>query len=113
MAIFPSEQFGTSGPATAGPVGSSRRTVLRLGAYFARIGDKVLAVGIVSDSPADSAGLELFDEMLAIDGRPVSKLTRGDLDRLFTDGPEGATHTITVLRETKSMDIEVTLRDVI
>jgi hypothetical protein len=85
----------------------------RLGAYFARIGDKVLAVGIVSDSPADSAGLELFDEMLAIDGRPVSKLTRGDLDRLFTDGPEGATHTITVLRETKSMDIEVTLRDVI
>ncbi len=91
-----------------------RDSYSRLGAYFVRIGEKVLTVGIVSHSPADSAGLEFLDEVRAIDGRPISQLTRDDLDRLFTSGPEGSTHTITVIRdEVKTVDLEVTLRDVI
>jgi hypothetical protein len=85
----------------------------RLGAYFARVRDRVYAVGIVRDSPADSAGLRRMDDVRAIDGRSILELTPADLDRLFTQGPDGTVHTITVVRDLKKVELEVTLHDVI
>ncbi len=90
-----------------------RDSYSRLGAYFVHLGEKIVAVGIVRDSPADSAGLRFLDELRSVDGRPVAKLTRDELDRLFTSAPEGSTHTLTILRDDESVELEVTLRDVI
>jgi hypothetical protein len=92
---------------------SRRDTYSRLGAMLVRLDDRVFAVGIISNSPADSAGVEWMDEVKSVDGRPVARFTRDELDRLFVDGPEGSTHHIVVTRNFKDVDLEVVLRDVI
>jgi hypothetical protein len=90
-----------------------RDTYSRLGATLVRFDDKVYAVGIVSDSPADSAGFEWMDEVKTVDGRPVLRYTRDELDQLLIEGPAGSTHHVVVTRDFKDHDLEVVLRDVI
>ena len=85
----------------------------RCGALFVRLKHMVVPAGIVHGSPADEAGLKPDDEITLINGRPALSYTPEELDRLFINGPIGSTQTLTVVRDGKTLKLELTLQDVI
>lgn len=91
-----------------------RERVSRFGALFAKVGDKVYAGNVLSGSAAYEAGLRWYDEIVAVDGRPLAKWTREEIDRLLEAGEAGSVHQITYrrLREDEQT-VEVTLKDVL
>jgi C-terminal processing protease CtpA/Prc len=79
-----------------------------------RVGDRVYAGNILNGSAAYDAGIKWFDEIISIDGRPLERWTREEVDRLLEEGEVGTVHKITYRRmEDDPKTVEVTLRDVL
>ncbi len=88
--------------------------VSRFGALLARVGAKVYAGNILSGSAAYDAGLRWYDEIVAIDDRPLDQWTRAEVDRLLEEGDVGSVHRITYRRlDDAPTTIEITLKDVL
>jgi membrane-associated protease RseP (regulator of RpoE activity) len=66
----------------------------------------VLVSKVVSDSPAEDAGIAVGDLIVAVDGEPVEGA--GDIREALV-GNEGASFDVEVIRDRRSMHIEVTL----
>jgi hypothetical protein len=91
-----------------------REKVSRFGALLARVGTKVYAGDILNGSAAFEAGIKWFDEIVAIDDRPLEQWTREEVDRLLEQGEVGSVHRITYVRmEDDPKTVEVTLKDVL
>ena len=91
-----------------------RDRVSRFGALFARLGTRVLAGNVLTGSAAYEAGLHWFDEIVAVDGKPLATWTREDIDRLLEEGEVGSVHRVTYQRmDDPEKTIEVTLKDVL
>jgi hypothetical protein len=91
---------------------AEREHVSRFGAIMVRNGSSVYAGGILRGSGAYVAGLQWFDQILAVDGKSLDGWTREEIDRVLADGPVGAVHTIT-FRDLVDEEhtVEVTLTD--
>lgn len=90
---------------------AEREHVSRFGAIMVRSGETVYAGGILRGSGAYVAGLKWFDQIVAVDGRPLEKWTREEIDRVLTDGPAGAVHSITfrdLVDEEHTVDVTLT-----
>ena len=85
----------------------------RSGTLFVRSGDKVVAAGITPHSGAERAGMRPQDEILEIDGRPITRYTPEDLDRMLEDGPAGSSHEIKVRRDGRDKTLTLTLSDIL
>jgi S1-C subfamily serine protease len=68
-------------------------------------GKGVLITGLISDAPADRAGLKVDDVIAEVDGKPVTEL-KGFVDTIRGHKP-GDTITLKVLRNGKGQDIKV------
>ncbi len=89
--------IGACGSAAPGTIGAllGKRTDGRL---FVR--------GVPPGQGADRAGLEIDDEILAIDGHPVAQMTQEDV-RKAVRGNVGSTLTLTVQRGGQKRDVKV------
>ena len=65
----------------------------------------ILVVSLEADSPAQRAGLQDGDLIVALDGQPVAGID--DLHRILTDARVGARATLTVLRGTAKLDLAI------
>jgi len=93
---------------------TERERASRFGALFARVGTKVYAGNILTHSTASEAGLCWFDEIVAIDGKPLARWTREEVDRVLEEGEVGAVHKITYVRfDEPPKTVEVKLKDVL
>ncbi len=85
----------------------------RSGAFLVKLTDRVLAGQIIRGSAAHQAGLKLRDLVVTIDGKPASRFTPEELDRMFVRGDEGSTHTLVIERDGERRTLELKLKDVL
>ena len=72
----------------------------------------VLVMGLADDGPAQAAGVEVGDVIVAVDGAPVAKYT--DLRRLMLNRYRvGDTVTVRVVRAAVTLEFEVTLDELV
>lgn len=91
-----------------------REHVSRFGALLARVGSRVYAGNVIVGSAAAEAGLRWFDEIVAIDDRPLERWTREEVDRVLVHGEPGSVHTVKYRRlDLPAKTVEVTLKDVL
>ncbi len=91
-----------------------RDRVSRFGALFARLGPHVLAGDVMTGSAAYEAGLRWYDEIVAVDGKPLDRWTREEVDRVLEEGVLGSEHTVTYKRlEDPEATVTVKLKDVL
>lgn len=69
--------------------------------------DGILVTRVAGDSPADKAGIEPGDVIVAIDGRPV--LRTEDVNVAILDGEVGQSMNVTIERAGQSKNIKLTL----
>jgi S1-C subfamily serine protease len=62
---------------------------------------------VVPDSPADKAGLQPRDVVVAVDKTPLK--SESDLARIINEHKPGDQLTLSVLRGSKKMDVQLTL----
>jgi S1-C subfamily serine protease len=65
----------------------------------------VFVMSIDDSSPAQKAGVREGDVIVALDGKPVAGVD--DLHRLLTDARAGVSNTLTVLRHTEKLEMNV------
>jgi S1-C subfamily serine protease len=65
----------------------------------------VVVVGVTEGSPAQKTGLREGDVIVSLDGKPVAGVD--DLHRLLTDARVGVSSTLTVLRRTEKLELQV------
>ena len=65
----------------------------------------VIVSAVTPDSPAQRAGLREGDVIVALDGKPVAGVD--DLHRLLTDAHVGLSSSLTVLRWTEKLELQV------
>src|SRR5947207_11506601 len=65
----------------------------------------VIVAAVTSGSPAQRAGLREGDLIIALDGKPVAGVD--DLHRLLTDARVGVSSSLTVLRWTQKLELQV------
>jgi len=93
---------------------TERDRVSRFGALFALLGTTVIAGNILLGSAADEAGLHWFDVIVAVDGKPLEKWTREEIDRLLEEGEVGSEHEVTYRRfDLPEKTVTVKLKDVL
>jgi hypothetical protein len=93
---------------------AERERVSRFGAMLARVGNSVLAGTIMHGSAAYEAGLRWDDKITAIDGKPLDRWTRDEIDRVLEEGLKGSKHRVTYRRfDDPEKTVEVTLKDVL
>jgi hypothetical protein len=85
----------------------------RVGMLLGRYGDTVKAMQVLRGSPAEKAGLEQGDEVVAIDGKPATSLPPDDQVKLFDESPEGREIAITVTRDGKKKDLKMKLKEML
>jgi membrane-associated protease RseP (regulator of RpoE activity) len=91
-----------------------RDRVSRFGALFALVGRTVVAGDILNGSAADEAGLHWFDVIVAVDGKPLEKWTREEIDRVLEEGELGSEHEVTYRRfDLPEKTVTVKLKDVL
>ena len=92
-----------------------RDGVSRFGALFVRVGPRVYAGNILTGSAAYEAGLRWYDEIVAVDGKPLESWTREEVDQMLESGEPGSEHTVTYRRFDWDPDTTVTvvLKDVL
>ena len=69
----------------------------------------MLVISIEKDSPAATAGLEEGDAIVALDAKPIA--TVDDLHRALTSEKIGVKSTVTVLRRSQKLDLEICPQD--
>lgn len=102
---------------------SARKVYFRKSSFFAEAYDvdrsgvflsveagKFTVVEVVTGSPAATAGLKTGDVLVTVNGTAVSTLHPLKVKTAFR-GPAGSRVKVTVLREGKRVDAEITLRD--
>ena len=90
---------------------TEREHVSRFGAIMVRNGSSVYAGSILRGSGAYVAGLKWFDQIVAVDGKPLENWTREEIDRVLADGPAGTVHSITfrdLIDEEHTVDVTLT-----
>ncbi len=65
----------------------------------------VVVLGVTGGSPGQKAGLREGDVIVALEGKPVAGVD--DLHRLLTDARVGVSSTLTVLRRTEKLELQV------
>lgn len=108
-----SEQLRSTGRVTRGRIGVRISEVSKEVGASLGLGDKpygALVGGVEPDSPAEHAGLEAGDIIVAFEGRRIEKFA--DLPRLIGNTPPGQRATITVLRRGKTRDLRITIAEV-
>jgi len=91
-----------------------RDRVSRFGALFARLGPHVIAGDVLTGSAAYEAGLRWYDEIIAVDGKPLGRWSREDVDKFLEEGDLGSEHTVTYKRlEDPEATVTVKLKDVL
>lgn len=71
------------------------------------IGGGIQVVGVIADSPAESAGLKVDDVIVAWDGEAIT--TDDDLIDAVQSSAAGTTVTLTIQRDDNEIEVEVTL----
>lgn len=79
-----------------------------IGAYVDTDGDYLTIVSAIEGSPAEAAGLQAGDKVIAIDGEDMTGVAPEDA-RLKVLGPEGTQVTLTIAREGEAEPMEVTI----
>ena len=79
-----------------------------IGAYVDTDGDYLTIVSPIEGSPADAAGLQPGDKIIAIDGEDMTGVAP-EQARLKVLGPEGSAVTLTVAREGEPEPLEFTI----
>ncbi len=93
---------------------AERDRVSRFGALFALVGSEVVAGEILIGSAADEAGLHWFDVIVAVDGKPLDRWTREEIDRVLEEGVAGSEHRVTYRRfDLPEKTVTVKLKDVL
>ncbi len=92
---------------------AARESFSRSGLFLVRWSGRVYIAGVVRHSPAADAGFKVRDVVKAVDGKPVERWTPEQLLALFRDGTVGTTVVVTVERDLRDQDIELTLADVL
>jgi membrane-associated protease RseP (regulator of RpoE activity) len=91
-----------------------RDQVSRFGALFIRWGTRVFVGNVLTGSAAYEAGLRWYDEIVAVDGKPLESWTRQEIDRVLEDGAAGSVHRVTYSRlDEPEKTVTVTLKDVL
>jgi len=97
---------GTIRSAFIGVAGQNVPLHRRLARYHGLTNDSaILVVAIEKDGPAQRAGLQEGDLIVAYDAQPVGAID--DLHRILTDTRVGARSTLTVLRGTAKLDLPI------
>ena len=65
----------------------------------------VLVISVEKDSPASDARLEEGDVIVALDGQPIA--TIDDLHRMLTPNKIGTTSSLTILRRSQKLNVEI------
>jgi S1-C subfamily serine protease len=78
-------------------------------AHALAIESAILVQGVEKESPAESAGLQERDAIVAFDGRPVSDVD--DLHRLLTEEWIGRRATLTIIRGAELKSVEIVPTD--
>lgn len=96
--------------AAAGLIMSPKDSVLKpwLGIQTSDVGEKTRVMGSVAGSPAYEAGVDIDDEILALDG---IRVRARDLQTRIAEMKAGEKVTLTVFREDKLRQFEITLKD--
>ena len=71
-----------------------------------RTDGRVFVRGIPAGQGADKAGLEVDDEVIAIEGKSVREMTQEDIRRAVR-GEMGTSFTVTIERDGKRRDVKV------
>lgn len=79
-----------------------------VGVRFAIIRDTLCITNVISDSPADQAGIKQFDQFIAVDDSVIAGvgLQNRDVQKLLK-GPEGTSVKVGVLRNGQTQDIVI------
>lgn len=78
-----------------------------IGAQLGKQGDgRVFVRGVPEGEGADRAGLEVDDELLALDGRPVRGMSQDEI-RKAVRGDEGSVLRVTIIRAGAVRDVDV------
>ncbi len=76
------------------------------GVYIGTSDDGVLVAGVMDDSPAQAAGLQRGDLILAVDGKPTQGMPLEDVSKAVR-GPEGTSVTLTIGRDGTTQDYTI------
>lgn len=80
-----------------------------IGLFVGQCDDRLLVIGALSDSQVATAGFQVYDKIIAIDGDVVS--TIGEADAAVSDLSEGDALSFVILRGEREMTIKVHAED--
>jgi C-terminal processing protease CtpA/Prc len=83
------------------------------GVMIARMSDGYRAMQVLPGSPAEEAGLQYQDEVLSVDGKPITSYTQDEVSRIFEEGEPGSRHRIEYRRNGKTGVATVKLKEII
>ena len=83
------------------------------GLQLARFDGAVRAMNVLAGSPAERAGLQEGDEVLAVDGRTMKDWTFDALDAMLEHGVPGSQHKIEYRRDGRKKNAKLTLERMI
>ena len=87
-------------------------TFTRAGIATSHMAGATIVASVISGSPAQQAGIERGDTLVAIAGRPVATLS-GDQIKDYWTMPAGTTLHVAVSRGGKALEFDLTLRDLL
>lgn len=90
-----------------------RDGISRSGLQLVREGDAVRVAQVIEGSPAAKAGMQVGDELRAIDGRPAAEWTRAEIEALFDEGRPGRKVAFEIARDGRTVNASIKLREVI
>jgi len=85
----------------------------RAGLWINQSDDGYKVVDITKGAPAESAGLKVDDDIVAVDGKPARSIPLYEMRRQLRDQAAGTVVTFTVKRGGATTSVPVTLRDLI
>jgi carboxyl-terminal processing protease len=79
-----------------------------IGAWIDTTGDYVIIIAAIPGSPAEAAGLQSGDKVIAVDGEDMTGID-GELVQKRILGPAGTDVTLTIVRESEPQPFDVTI----
>jgi S1-C subfamily serine protease len=77
-----------------------------MGLFATPVEEKLVVAGVVSDGPADKAGVEVGDLILGVDGTPVNELAEL-FRRIWSAGEAGVEVELDIFRENDLIELSV------